>query len=64
MTIIKEMTAEELQALIAKTVKESVQDIIEDIQALNSDTYLADIEEAREEYKSGKIMRLEDISDV
>jgi len=64
MTTVKDMTTEELQTLIAKTVKESIQDILEEIQAFNSDSYLKDIEEAREEYKMGKIIRLEDIPDV
>lgn len=57
---VKDMTAEELQKLIADTVNSVVEDLMEDILGLSSDNYLKSIEEARKNYKDGKITKLED----
>ena len=61
---VKDLTVEELKSLISETIKESFEDLIEDIVALSSDEYLRSIEEARRDYKEGKIKYLEEISDV
>ena len=53
-TKIKDLTVSELKALISDTVKESVEDLIEDLLALSSDEYLGSIEEARKDYKEGR----------
>ena len=57
---VKDMTVEELQKLIADTVNSVVEDLMEDILGLSSDNYLKSIEEARKNYKDGKITKLED----
>jgi len=57
---VKDMTAEELQKLIADTVNSVVEDLMEDILGLSSDNYLKSIEEARKNYKDGKTTKLED----
>jgi hypothetical protein len=41
-----------------------LEDLIEDIQALSSDEYLRSIEEARNDYKEGKVKYLEDVFKV
>ena len=61
---VKDLTVEELKSLISETIKESFEDLIEDIVALSSDEYLRSIEGARRDYKEGKIKYLEEISDV
>jgi len=62
MTIkVKDMTAEELQKLIAETVNSVVEDLMEDILGLSSESYLKSIEEARNNYKDGKTTSLEDL---
>ena len=61
---VKDLTVEELKSLISDTVKEILEDIIEDIVALSSEEYLHSIEEARKDYKEGKVKSLEEISDV
>jgi hypothetical protein len=38
--------------------------LIEDMLALSSDEYLRSIEEARSDYKEGKVQSLEEIFDV
>lgn len=61
---VKDLTVEELKSLISDTIKEGLEDLIEDIMALSSDGYLRSIEEARSDYKKGKIKTLEEIFDV
>ncbi len=63
-TKVKDLTVGELKSLISDTIKESLEDLIEDIVALSSDEYLRSIEEARKDYREGKIKYLEEISDV
>ena len=58
------MTVEELKTVISDTVTESMQDIVEDIVALSSEEYLSSIQEAREDYKEGKVKSFEDIFGV
>jgi len=61
---VKDLTVGELKSLISDTIKESLEDLIEDIVALSSDEYLRSIEEARSDYKGGRIKYFEEISDV
>ena len=61
---VKDLTVGELKSLISDAVKEGLEDLIEDIVALSSDEYLRSIEEARTDYKEGRIKHLEEISDV
>ncbi|WP_457554831.1 hypothetical protein [Candidatus Pyrohabitans sp.] len=44
--------------------KKAVEDLIEDILALSSDEYLRSIEEAREDYRSGRVKSFEEVFDV
>ncbi|MCD6214590.1 MAG: hypothetical protein J7J46_06400 [Candidatus Desulfofervidus sp.] len=61
---VKDLTVGELKSLISDTIKESFEDLVEDIVALSSEEYLRSIEEARTDYKKGRIKYLEEISDV
>ncbi len=63
-TKVKDLTVGELQSLISATVRGVLEDLIEDIQALSSDEYQRSIEEARTDYKEGKVKYLEEIFDV
>ncbi len=54
----------ELHSLISDTVKETTEDFIEDILALSNDDYLYSINEARSDYKEGKIKNFEEVFDV
>ena len=63
-TKVKDLTVKELKTLIAEAVKESLDDLMEDILALSSENYLRSIEEARKDYKEGKVKSLEEIADV
>jgi len=58
---VKDLTVEELQSLISYTVKEVMEDLIEDILALSNEEYLKSIEEARSDYNKGKVKHLEEI---
>ena len=58
---LENMTGDELKTLIQDTVKETIEDYMEDLTALLSDNYRRSVNEAREEYKSGDTIPLEDI---
>lgn len=64
MTAIKDLTTEELQILIKTTVEETMQEVVEDLLALNSPAYLASVEEARSDYQTGQIKRFEEVFGV
>jgi len=61
---VKDLTVGELRSLISDTVRETIEDLIEDILALSSEEYLCSIEEARKNYKEGKVKSLKEIFDV
>ncbi|RLG68788.1 MAG: hypothetical protein DRO07_03085 [Candidatus Iainarchaeum archaeon] len=61
---LKELTVSEFKALVSTTVKESVEDIIEDFIALNSRNYLRSIKEARKDYREGKVKEFGELFDV
>jgi len=61
---VKDLTVDELRSLISDTVRESFEELVEDILALSSDEYISSIEEARRDYREGRIKDLEEISDV
>ena len=44
--------------------KVKIEDILEDLIAMSSNDYIKSIEEAREDYRKGRVKKLEDISDV
>lgn len=58
---VKDLTIEELQKIIFETVNEAIEEKLEDLMALASDEYLKSIEEARKEYKEGKVTKLEEL---
>jgi DNA-binding phage protein len=48
MTMVKDLTIEELQSVIKTTVEETMQEFMEEVFASNSQNYLASIEAARQ----------------
>ncbi|MDI9617367.1 MAG: hypothetical protein QW781_03055 [Methanothrix sp.] len=63
-TKVKDLTVEELRSLISDAVRAAMDDYIEDILALSSDDYLKSVEEARSDYKEGRVKYFEEIFDV
>ena len=53
-TKVSELTVDELKELISATVKEGMEDALEDLMALESEEYQNSIKEAREDYKKGR----------
>ena len=58
---VSELKVEDLKDILLGVIKEALEDIKEDIEALASDEYIESIKEARREYREGKYKRLEDI---
>ncbi len=61
---LKDMDAEELKLLIKESVREAMEDLIEDMEALSSEKFIKSIEEARNDYKKGRTKDLEELFDV
>ncbi|MBC2701226.1 MAG: hypothetical protein HF976_07410 [ANME-2 cluster archaeon] len=61
---MKDLTVMELHSLISDTVKETMEDLIEDMLALSSDEYLHSINEARNDYNEGRVKKFEEIFNV
>jgi hypothetical protein len=58
---LKDLTVEEFKILISDTIKENIEDLVEDVAALSNKEYLRSIKEAREDYRQGRVKRLEEI---
>jgi len=61
---VQDLSVVEFQSLISDTVRETMEDIIEDIFALSSDKYLRSIKEERSDYNQGRVKNLEEIFDA
>jgi hypothetical protein len=62
--LVKDMTIESLSDLIKNTVKITMEEYIEDIQAISSDNYKNSIKEARNDYHKGNFFTLEELPNV
>lgn len=58
---VKDLTVEQLQAIIRETVEQTLEDLKEDFEGLASPRYLQSIEVARQEYREGRTQTLEDV---
>lgn len=58
---LRDLTVEEFKILISDTIKENLEDLVEDMAALSSREYLKSIEDAREDYRRGRVKHLEEI---
>ena len=63
-TKLKDLSVDQLRILISDAIKESMEDIAEDILALSNEKYLRSISEARKDYKEGRVKRFEEIFNV
>jgi len=58
---VKDLSVEEFKILISDTIKENMEELLEDIEALSSRKYLDSISEARKDYRKGRVKRIEEI---
>ena len=58
---VKDLSIDELKQLIKETVKDTIEDILEDYEALSSNEYVKSIEEARMNYKEGRVKSIEEL---
>ncbi len=63
-TMVKDLSVVEFRSLLSDAIRGAMEDLIEDMLALSSDEYLHSIEEARTDYKEGRVKCLEEIFDV
>ena len=60
MGAVKDLPVEELERLIERVVRRTLDEYREDLAALASREYLASIREAREDYQAGRVTKLPD----
>jgi hypothetical protein len=63
-TKVKDLTIVGFQSLISDTMRATLKDLIEDMSALASPEYLKSIEDARNDYRAGRVKHLEKLFDV
>lgn len=63
-TKLNELTVAEFKLLISESVKDVIENLLEDIEASQSKSYLDSIREAREDYKAGRLTSLDDLENV
>ncbi|MCP3959772.1 MAG: hypothetical protein GY719_18140 [bacterium] len=56
--MVKDLSVEELRTVVRDTVEQTLEDKLEDLQALSSPSFLRSIEEAREDYREGRVTPL------
>jgi len=61
---VKDLTVQELQALVSSTVKEAMEESFEDLLAMSSESFCQSIREARADYAAGRVEKFEDVFDV
>jgi hypothetical protein len=61
---LKDMTADEVKSLISQTVRETMEEFLEDMLALGSENFVNSIKQAREDYKKGDVKTFEEVFDV
>ncbi len=60
-TTVSDLTVKELKEIISDTVKDSMEDMLEEVMALQSEEYIRSINEAREDYKKGRVKSFEEL---
>ena len=58
---VRDLTVDQLRAVITETVTRALEDRLEDLQALSSPTFKASIAEAREDRRAGRVISLEEL---
>lgn len=61
---VSDLTIDQFQILVTQTVHKAFEELSEDILALSSDSYVKSIEEARQDYKEGRVKSFEEAFDV
>lgn len=62
-SMVKDLSVEELRTVIRDTVEQTIEEKLEDLHALSSEAYLRSIEEAREDYREGRVTSLAELLD-
>ena len=63
-TKIRDLSIEEFKVLVSNIVRDTVEELLEDIVALSSQEYIKSIEEARKDFDKGDYKTLEEAFDV
>lgn len=61
---ISDLTIEQLKEIINQAVRENMEDVVENIEALSSKKFVKSIERSRKEYKEKKFKGFKEVFDV
>ena len=61
MSAVKDLPLEELERLIERVVRRTLEEYLEDLEALASPDYLDSVREAREDYRAGRVGKLREL---
>jgi hypothetical protein len=61
-TVINNISPDELKSYIKESLREVLEDYLEDIRANASNEYILSVNEARKDYQSGKTLTLDKLS--
>jgi len=63
-TKLQELKVEDLKGLISKAVRETMEEVLEDLSAKGSKQFLDSVQEAREDFREGRVQDLDDLKDA
>ena len=58
---VNELTVNELKELISGVINEKMEDLIEDIKSLLDPEFIKSVQEAREDYKQGRVTDIDHV---
>jgi hypothetical protein len=61
---VSDLTVKDLKKLISSVINEKMEDLVEDIKSLLDPEYIKSIQEAREDYKHGRVTDIDHILNV
>ncbi|MBZ0204137.1 MAG: hypothetical protein IT281_07270 [Ignavibacteria bacterium] len=61
---ISDLTIEQLKEIINQAVKENMEDVLENIEALSSKRFVKSVERSRKEYKEKKFKDFKEVFNV
>ena len=63
MSAVKDLPVKELEQLIERVVRRTLEEYLEDSEALASPDYLDSVREAREDYRAGRVRKLREFQE-
>ena len=63
MATLNDLSVEEFQELVSSTVRDALEDALENREASGSEAYVESIREARADYEAGRVVSVDELLD-